>query len=122
VIATGNMATSLHIAENVVRHFPNLTIVARARNRRHAHKLMDLGVRHIFRDTLLSSIAMSKSVLGQLGMSDDEVTDVADMFLKSDEKLLAEQHAIHDSEEKLIQSSRETVLELESLFKSDREQ
>jgi hypothetical protein len=44
------------------------------------------------------------------------------MFLKSDEKLLAEQHAIHDSEEKLIQSSRETVLELESLFKSDREQ
>jgi len=121
VIATGNMATSLHIAENVVRHFPNLTIVARARNRRHAHKLMDLGVQHIFRDTLLSSIAMSKSVLGQLGMSDDEVTDVADMFLKSDEKLLAEQHAIHDSEEKLIQSSRETVLELESLFKSDRE-
>jgi monovalent cation:proton antiporter-2 (CPA2) family protein len=122
VIATGNMATSLRIAENVVRHFPNLTIVARARNRRHAHKLMDLGVRHIFRDTLLSSIAMSKSVLGQLGMSDDEVTDVADMFLESDEKLLAEQHAIHDSEEKLIQSSRETVLELESLFKSDREQ
>jgi glutathione-regulated potassium-efflux system protein KefB len=122
VIATGNMATSLHIAENVVRHFPNLTIVARARNRRHAHKLMDLGVRHIFRDTLLSSVAMSKSVLGQLGMAADEVSDVADMFLERDEQLLAEQHAIHDSEEKLIQSSRETVLELESLFKSDREQ
>jgi glutathione-regulated potassium-efflux system protein KefB len=122
VIATGNMEKSLHIAKNVVRHFPNLTIVARARNRRHAHKLMDLGVQHIFRDTLLSSVAMSKSVLGQLGMAADEVNNVADMFLERDEKLLAEQHAIHDSEEKLIQSSRETVLELESLFKSDREQ
>ena len=120
VIATGDMETSLHIAASVVRHFPNLTIVARARNRRHAHKLMDLGVRHIFRDTLLSSVEMSKSVLGELGMSAEETQEVADMFLERDEQLLAEQHAIHDSEEKLIQSAKETVLELESLFKSDR--
>jgi monovalent cation:proton antiporter-2 (CPA2) family protein len=121
VIATGDMETSLQIAENVTRHFPNLTIVARARNRRHAHKLMDLGVTHIIRDTLLSSVEMSKTVLGQLGMRAGEVDDVADMFLKRDEQLLAEQHAIHDSEEKLIQSSKETVSELESLFQRDRE-
>jgi len=122
VIATGDMATSLHIAETVVRQFPNLTIVARARNRRHAHKLMDLGVRHIIRDTLLSSVEMSKLVLGELGMSAEEAKEVAEMFLERDERLLTEQHAIHDSEEKLIQSARETVLELESLFKSDRKQ
>jgi voltage-gated potassium channel Kch len=120
VIATGDMETSLHIAENVTRHFPNLTIVARARNRRHAHKLMDLGVRYIIRDTLLSSVEMSKTVLSQLGMSAADVDDVAEMFLERDEQLLAEQHAIHDSEEKLIQSSKETVTELESLFQSDR--
>ncbi|MCH7898729.1 MAG: cation:proton antiporter [Proteobacteria bacterium] len=120
VIATSNMETSLHIAENVVRHFPNLTIIARARNRRHAHKLMDLGIRHIFRDTLLSSVEMSKSVLGQLGMSAEDVDNVAEMFLQRDEQLLAEQHAIHDSEEKLIQSAKDTVGELEALFKSDR--
>ena len=120
VIATGRMETSLHIAENVVNHFPNLTIIARARNRRHAHKLMDLGVKHIFRDTLLSSVEMSKRVLSQLGMADDEAEDVAHMFLERDERLLAEQHAIHDSEEKLIQTSKDTVAELESLFRSDR--
>ena len=122
VIATGNMKTSLHIAETVVQHFPNLTIVARARNRRHAHKLMDLGIRHIFRDTLLSSIEMSKTVLSELGMSESETKDVAAMFLERDEQLLAEQHAIHDSEEKLIQTAKETVVELETLFKSDRKQ
>jgi monovalent cation:proton antiporter-2 (CPA2) family protein len=120
VIATGDMETSLHIAENVTRHFPNLTIVARARNRRHAHKLMDLGVQYIIRDTLLSSVEMSKTVLSQLGMPAADVDDVAEMFLERDEQLLAEQHAIHDSEEKLIQSSKETVTELESLFQSDR--
>jgi glutathione-regulated potassium-efflux system protein KefB len=120
VIATSRMDTSLHIAENVVKNFPNLTIIARARNRRHAHKLMDLGVKHIFRDTLLSSVEMSKSVLLQTGMADEEAQDVADMFLESDERLLAEQHAIHDSEEKLIQTAKDTVAELETLFRSDR--
>ena len=120
VIATSDMDTSLHIAKSVARNFPNLTIVARARNRRHAHKLMDIGVQHIFRDTLLSSVDMSKTVLSQLGMADDEATNVTDMFLERDAQLLAEQHAIHDSEEMLIQSSKETVAELESLFRSDR--
>jgi glutathione-regulated potassium-efflux system protein KefB len=120
VIATSNMDTSLHIAGNVVRNFPNLTIVARARNRRHAHRLMDLGVKHIFRDTLLSSVEMSKSVLLQMGMADEEASDVAEMFLERDDQLLAEQHAIHDSEEKLIQTSKDTVAELETLFRSDR--
>ena len=119
VIATSDMEMSLHIAEIVARHFPNLTIVARARNRRHAHKLMDIGVQHIFRDTLLSSVEMSKTVLGQLGMADDEAAGVAEMFLERDAQLLAEQHAIHDSEEMLIQTSKETVAELESLFRSD---
>ena len=119
VIATGDMETSLHIAEAAKRHFPNLTLVARARNRRHAHKLMDLGVEHICRDTLLSSVAMSKTVLGQLGMSESKTKDVTDMFLESDERLLREQHAIHDSEEKLIQSSKDTVRELETLFRND---
>jgi glutathione-regulated potassium-efflux system ancillary protein KefC/glutathione-regulated potassium-efflux system protein KefB len=119
VIATGEMETSLKIAETVTRHFPNVTIVARARNRRHAHKLMDLGIKHICRDTLLSSVSMSEAVLAQLGMDEKHVHDVAEMFLERDQQLLAEQHAIHDSEEKLIQSAKETVVELESLFKND---
>jgi len=121
VIATGDMETSLQIAETVTKHFPDITVIARARNRRHAHKLMDLGITHIFRDTLLSSVAMSQSVLGTLGMSDEEANKVANMFLEHDERLLKETHAVHDSEEKLIQSSRETALELESLFRGDRD-
>ena len=63
-----------------------------------------------------------KTVLSQLGMSESETKDVAEMFLERDEQLLAEQHAIHDSEEKLIQTAKETVIELETLFKSDRKQ
>ena len=94
-------------------------VIARARNRRHAHKLMDLGIEHIFRETLLSSLAMSEVVLAAAGMDSQQVSRVSASFRERDERLLREQHAIHDSEEKLIQSAKETALELESLLQED---
>jgi len=119
VLAIDDMTASVRTAETVIRHFPHLKIVARARNRRHAHILMDLGIKHIFRETLLSSIALSEHVLINLGYQEDEVQRVASMFRKHDERLLLDQHAIHQSEEKLIQSSRDTAAELASLLRED---
>jgi len=119
VLALADMETSLHIAETARRQFPNLTIIARAHNRRHAHKLMDVGVNYIFRDTLLSSLAMGESVLTKLGFDDKDVRHVSDTFREADEKLLLEQYAIRDSEDKLMQSARDAARELESILEQD---
>jgi len=120
VLALSDIEESIKITESVQRNFPHLTIIARARNRRHAHKLMDLGVKHIFRETWLSSLAMSEEVLTKLGHSAEEASEIVKSFGDRDTRLLLEQHAIHDSEEKLIQSSRETAAELETLLRRDR--
>ncbi len=119
VLAIDDIEASVKTAETVIRHFPRLTIVARARNRRHAHKLMDLGITHIFRETLLSSLAMSGRVLEMLGFDQEEVRRVIDTFGERDKRLLDEQHAIHHDEERLIQSAKDTARELESLLRSD---
>ncbi len=119
VIATADMETSLSIATTLQRHFPNVTIVARARNRRHVHKLMDLGIKHIFRDTLLSSIAMGERVFEELGVPVEEASRIGELFLERDERLLAEQYVDRDSEEKLIQSARDTERELSTLLRGD---
>jgi voltage-gated potassium channel Kch len=119
VLATADMETSLHIAETAKRQFPNLKIIARAHNRRHAHKLMDVGVDRIFRDTLLSSLAMGESVLTSLGFGKSETRHIADTFREADEKLLLEQFALRDSEEKLIQSAKDAARELESILEQD---
>lgn len=119
VLATAAMEASLHIAETAKRQFPNLTIVARAHNRRHAHKLMDVGVDHIVRDTLLSSLAMGETVLQGLGLEDDDARHVSNMFREHDERLLLEQHAIQHSEEQLIQSAKDAAGELESILQQD---
>ena len=119
VLAIDDIESSIKVAETVIGNFPNLKIVARARNRRHAHRLMDLGVSHIFRETLLSSIAMSGRVLEILGFDEDEVARALDTFRERDKRLLVEQHAIHHDEERLIQTAKDTARELESLLRSD---
>ena len=119
VLAIDDIEASMKVAETVISHFPNLKVVARARNRRHTHKLMDLGITHIFRETLLSSLAMSARVLEMLGFSEEEVRRVVDAFRDRDKRLLVEQHAIHHDEERLIQSAKDTARELESLLRGD---
>lgn len=119
VLAIDDVAASIRTAEAVKRHFPNLKIIARARNRRHAHGLMDLGIEHIFRETFLASLTISKRVLTNLGFEEEEVNSVSAKFCARDTRLLKEQHAIHDSEEKMIQSAKDTAAELKSLLEGD---
>ena len=121
VLAISDLEESVRVAEVVAKNFPHLAIVARARNRRHAHVLMDVGVKHIVRETLHSSLAMSEMVLTQLGASTDSAGDTVAKFLEYDSRLLLEQHAVHDSEEKLIQTARDRNEELERLLRDDLE-
>jgi len=119
VLAIDDIEASVKTAHTVIRHFPDLTIVARARNRRHEYHLMDLGVKHIFRETLLSSLAMSEQVLADIGFESHEVKRLIAMFREKDEQLIREQHAVQHDEEQLIQTSLDTGRELELLLRND---
>ena len=119
VLAIDDIEASVRTAETVRHHFPNVKIIARARNRRHAHALMDTGIEHIFRETFLSSLAMSKRTLLGLGFDEEEVEAVSARFRSRDTRLLREQHAIHGSEEQLIQSAKETAAEFDTLLEGD---
>lgn len=119
VLAIDDVEASVRTAEAVSRHFPNLKIIARARNRRHEYKLMDLGIEHIFRETFLSSVALSERVLQDLDLDDGNVQQIVELFKDRDRRLIVEQHAVQHDEERLIQSARETARELESLLKQD---
>ncbi|MCH8071048.1 MAG: cation:proton antiporter [Proteobacteria bacterium] len=122
VLAIDDVEASIRTAQTVTRHFPDLTIVARARNRRHEYHLMDLGIKHIFRETLLSSLAMSERVLFDLGFEEQEVHRLIATFREKDDQLIREQHAVQHDEEQLIQTARDTARELEILLKSDLKQ
>jgi glutathione-regulated potassium-efflux system protein KefB len=106
----------------VRRHFPNLKILARARNRQHALRLMDLGVRYLIRETYLSSLDLAQHTLEALGMPRSEAVESIQRFDVHDKKQLQAQREIRDDEQKLIQSAQLAARELEQLFESDTEQ
>lgn len=120
VVALDDVAQSLKVVEHVKRHFPHLAILARARNRRHAHLLMDQGVTHIVRETYHSSLRLTELVLEELGMDAAEAERTVQLFREHDERLLVDQHGIYDDEKQVIQTTRQAMAELSSLLEADR--
>jgi voltage-gated potassium channel Kch len=70
VLAVDEVDKSVEICELVKRHFPQLKILARARNRTHYYRLLKLGLppSHIFRETMGSSLEMAVRALIDLGV------------------------------------------------------
>jgi len=119
IIALDDSGASLKLAELCKKHFPNLAIFARARNRQHAHLLMDIGVTALIRDTFLSSLELARQVLIEMGDSEEKAADTVERFREHDEKRLVQQQAIHLDEHKLIQDARDAAEDLRRLFEAD---
>jgi glutathione-regulated potassium-efflux system ancillary protein KefC/glutathione-regulated potassium-efflux system protein KefB len=122
VIAIDDVEASVKTAELIRQHFPHLKIFARARNRQHAFRLMDLEVRYIIRETLVSSLEMSVQVLESLGLSKSKALETVQQFRLHDEATMAKQHAVKDDEKKFLETSRESAEQLLHLFEADRDQ
>ncbi len=121
VVALDDMDEVMKVVEMAKRHFPNLSILARAGNRRHAHLLMDLGVTGIVRETFFSSLRLTEMVLGRLGIPQDAAHRAIEIFRDHDERTLIETHAIAHDENQLIQSTQQAAEELQDLFEADRQ-
>ncbi len=119
VLAIDDVDASVRTAETVKRHYPHLKIYARARNRQHAYRLMDIGVDHIVRETFLSSLELAREVLQGLGLSRAAAESAVQRFRQHDEALLLRQHKIHHDEAQLIASVKQGAEELERLFEQD---
>ncbi|MDE1958867.1 MAG: monovalent cation:proton antiporter-2 (CPA2) family protein [Xanthomonadaceae bacterium] len=119
VLATDDPETNIRTARIVRRLFPHLRIVARARNRQHAYRLMDLNVPMVVRETFHSSLEMTRDVLRALGLDAATVDAHIARFREHDEAMLRAQYLVYDDEAALIQNAREALQELESLFAAD---
>lgn len=119
VLAIDDIEASVRTAELVRRHYPHLKLLARARNRQHALRLMDLGVRYIVRETYWSSLNLAQHALEALGMSRTEANRSIERFDEHDIRTLQMQREARDDEQKLIQTSQLAARELERLFEAD---
>lgn len=121
VLALDDVETSLRTAETVRRHFPDVRVVARARNREHAYRLMDLGITDIYRETFASSLEAARDTLTFLGLSALDAERAASTFRAHDEKRLVDQHAIYRDDERMVAQAKAWQKELEEIFEKESE-
>ncbi len=119
LLAIDDVEASLKTAEIVRQAYPNLQIYARARNRNHVHRLMDLGVENIRRETLLSSLDLTRELLRGLGLSERDITFVIDTFVEHDERRLVDDYRHYTDLEKLQDRARSDADNLAKLFEED---
>ncbi len=118
VITTDDPEATTRTAERVKQMYPHLKVLARARNRQHVHKLVDVGAEPI-RETFHSSLEMSRLALVGLGLSEAQAADRIQRFTRHDEEVLAAQGRVRDDKAKVMQTAKEARLDLERLFEAD---
>jgi monovalent cation:proton antiporter-2 (CPA2) family protein len=116
VLAVDDVEASLKTARIVKTHFPHVPIYARARNRRHVHQLMDLGVQNIERETFLSSLKLTRDVLRGLGLSETETRFTLDTFKEHDEARLYEDYAHYTDTQKMAALAMQRSEELAQIL------
>ncbi len=121
VLAIDDVDASLRVAEAVRKNFPDLPVYARARDRIHVHKLMDLGVTLIERETFLSALALTSQLLRGLGLKPDEAKRLIATFKEHDEKRLFRDYEHYTDHAKMRANVLTAAVELEELFAQDVE-
>ena len=121
IVALDDMDRTLRTVETAKRNHPDLAVLARARNRHHAHLLMDRDVDGLVRDTFHSSLRLAELSLTALGIAPEAAARAIAFFRDHDEANLVATHAIYRDEAQLIQSGQQAAEELTALFEADRE-
>ncbi len=122
VLAIDDVETSIRTADLVRRHFPHVPIYARARNRQHVYRLMDLGVTNIRREMFLASLDLTRKLLRGLGLDEADVKRTTDTFMTFDRKRLYDGYKDASDIQKQQVQAQKYAQELEQLFNQDAEE
>ena len=121
VLAIDDVEQSLKAARLAQQHFPQLAIVARARNVQHYLRLREIGVTLIERETLDSSLMTARSTLEQLGWQPHHARGLAMHFRRHTIRQLEEMLPHMRDEARFIAMAKAGRQQLEQLFAQERD-
>lgn len=121
VLAIDDVDQSIACAKLVREHFPNLTVVARARNVQHYFGLRAAGVELIERETLDAALMSGRSALERLGFEPHQARMMAMRFRRHTVELVERMRAHQGDDAKLISVAKAGRQQLEEQFRQERE-
>jgi glutathione-regulated potassium-efflux system ancillary protein KefC len=98
IIALNDPEATTRLARTAVKHFPNLKIIARARDMRHLFELRDIGVHVIERETFESSLELSRATLAEITGDPDRAKRIVRAFARHDSDVLAKLYSVHKND------------------------
>jgi len=122
VLAIDDVEQSVEVAKMVRENFPQLTIVARARNVQHYFELLELGVTQIERETLDSALMSARSVLEQLGWERHQARTLALRFRRHNIEQLLKMAPHRKDADKVLATAKLGRQQLEEQFAQERAQ
>jgi monovalent cation:proton antiporter-2 (CPA2) family protein len=119
VVALDEKEKTSELVEKARHAFPNLTILARAYDRRHAYDLLANGADAVERETFEGALAMGVTALRSLGFRAHRAHRAADYFRNHDRRTFEELKPMWGQEEAYILASRDAQQTTERLLAAD---
>ena len=120
VVAVDDTQQSLAIVKLAQEHFPQLEIVARARDVTHWNELRDLGVTRVEREVFESSLRSGRTVLEVLGYAPSEARRQALRFRRHNFALFEKMYPFHKDRAKTIAVVKQGRAQLEEQMARER--
>src|SRR3546814_14257197 len=93
-------------------HFPGIRVYARATDRLHAYRLVEVGVNAVHREMFASSITLARDVFVGLGLPAHEAEQITRTFKEYDEKLVRAQYRMRGDQSAMTRPPHEAAAHL----------
>lgn len=122
VVAVDDPEQSLKIVTLARKHFPQLQLVARARDLTHWNALRDLGVTLVQRELFESSLASARTVLELMGQSPTRAQEMTRRFREHNIALADRMYPHHKDRAKMMAVAREGRAQLAEQMAKERQE
>jgi glutathione-regulated potassium-efflux system ancillary protein KefC len=95
IITLDDPVATTTLARTAKSHFPNLRVIARARDMRHMFELQDLGVDVVERETFRGALALGEAALAAIGGDAERAQRAAQAFDGHDREVQAKLYDVH---------------------------
>jgi glutathione-regulated potassium-efflux system ancillary protein KefC len=119
VLAIDDTEDSLALADAVREHFPDLPILARARNVTHMYELMDRGVTIIERETFESALQLGRRALSLLGWGAYRAREATLKFREHNKASVEAVYPFYKDREQYVSMAKRARDELNEMFARD---
>jgi voltage-gated potassium channel Kch len=119
IIAIDERDKAVQMIHTAHLHFPNLKLLARAFDRRHAYQLIEAGADVIIRETFGSALLMGEQALRLMGYPQEKAYRIMRKFKRYDEDRLIKLYEVWGDDQAYGLRVRQSIEDLEKVLAED---